>query len=131
MEILDNLRLTFEKPVWCKFSQLSTIDTILEAYPHIIELVKNDILNGLKNNRFGRKDGPSVEQILRAGIYKELRKLTYEELELHEYDSTMCRNFMHLNSKAFSASVLHEYISKISASNLEKVRLVSKSANFS
>lgn len=120
MEILNDIILRFENPLWAKVPEFAVIDTILEKNPHIIEIVALDIMLGLKNNNMGRKDNPTVEQILRIAIYKELRGLTYEELEFHQYDSIICQEFVGL-TKGFSNSCLQEYISKIQVENLKLV----------
>ena len=120
MDIYDNLRFELEKPLWSKAPAFLVIDIILVNNPHIIDIVKSDVLAGLKNNGMGRGDVPTVEQILRAAIYKDLRKLTYEDLVLHQYDSRICGEFLHL-TKAFSKSTLQGYISKIGATSLEKI----------
>lgn len=120
MEILNNLMLRFENPLWAKAPELAVIDTILEQNPYIIGIVEQDIMLGLKNNNMGRKDNPTVEQILRIAIYKELRGLTYKELEFHQYDSIICKEFIGLTG-GFSDSCLQEYISKVQAENLKHV----------
>lgn len=122
MKILNDLILRFEKPLWAKAPEFAVIDTILENNPHIIEIVAPDVMCGLENNNMGRKDNPTVEQILRIAIYKELRGLTYEELEFHQYDSQICKEFIGL-TKGFSDSCLQEYISKIQAENLTLVMI--------
>ena len=120
MKTLDDIRIKFESPMWAMSPEFAVIDTILEERPDLIELVKLDVLKGVKNNKMGRKDGPSVEQIVRAGIYKEIRRLTYSELEFHQYDSSICRTFLHLD-KCFSSSVLQGYISKINSASLKSI----------
>jgi IS5 family transposase len=57
------------------------IDTILELHPELIKVFKDDIIMGQEEKQFGRKDTPSVEQIVRAAIYKEMKNLDYRELE--------------------------------------------------
>jgi hypothetical protein len=59
------------------------LDTILEQHPHLIALLSTDITIGQKSSVFGRKDTPSVEQIVRAAIYKEMKGLEYRQLEFH------------------------------------------------
>lgn len=120
MEILNNLKLKFEKPIWALFPEYAVIDIILEKNPYIIEIVATDVLSGLKNNNMGRKDNPTAEHILRIAIYKELRGLTYEELEKHQFDSLICKEFTGL-TKGFSDSCIQDYISKISPVNLKLV----------
>jgi len=98
--------------------EFATIDTILENHPHLVELIVPDVTSGLKSNNMGRKDNPTVEQVLRLLIYKELRGLTYEELEFQQYDSTLCRAFVGAQ-KAYSSSCLQGYASKIKAENIK------------
>jgi len=123
MNIFDNLRIKFETPVWGLIPELAVIDHILETRPDIITIVKKDILEGLQNNNFGRHDGLSVEQVVRAGIYKEIKNRTYDELYFDQYDSIVCKDFLHLSNKAFSRAVLQKFISKISSENLNKIMI--------
>ena len=59
------------------------MDTILSNYPEIIEMMKQEVTGGQEGSVLGRKDMPTVEQIVRAAIYKEIKNLTYRELESH------------------------------------------------
>ncbi len=75
-----------------------------------------------KNSDFGRQDMPSVEQIVRAAIYKELKGLDYRELEYHQNDSRICEQFVKIDPlRPFSFQVLQKYISKITSDNLDKL----------
>ena len=67
--------MKFEKPDWAMDPELGLIDTVLEQHPHLVALLQEDITKGQKTSIFGRKDTPSVEQIMRAAIYKELKCL--------------------------------------------------------
>lgn len=120
MGIFDDLKLKFETPLWAKAMHFVVIDVIFEKRPDIINLLREDVLEGLENNEFGRKDSPTVEQVVRAGIYKELKGINYDALELDQYDSTICQEFLHL-THAFGRSTLQKYISKISESSLQNV----------
>ncbi|MCK5537336.1 MAG: transposase [Bacteroidales bacterium] len=129
MQIFDHLRLKFESPIWAKASQFAVIDILLENRPDIVELVRDDVIKDLKNNNMGRGDSPTVEQILRAAIYKELKGQNYQALEFDQYDSTICREFLHLN-RAFSDSTLQSYISKISSQKINEIMIeINKIAN--
>ncbi len=68
--MFENFRIIFEKPNWSRSPEFGLIDTILELHPHLISLLAEDITRGQKPSNFGRKDTPSVEQIVRAAIYK-------------------------------------------------------------
>ena len=111
MKIHEELKLRFERPLWMRSPELAVADVFVEMHPEYVELISDDVLSGLQNNEYGRKDSPSVEQILRAAIFKELQGLTYDELEFAQYDSEICKNFLKLdNRKAFSDSVFQNYI---------------------
>src|SRR4030065_1909262 len=65
---------------------------------------------------------PTVEQIVRAAIYKEIKNLTYRELEYEQHDSRMCAIFVKLDDrKPFSFEAYQKYISRISGESLNKV----------
>ncbi len=69
--------------------------------------MEEDITRGQKSSVFGRKDTPSVEQIVRAAIYKELKGLEYRQLEYHQTDSRICEcneyGLMVVNHHLFAA----------------------------
>jgi IS5 family transposase len=118
------LKLQFEKELWALSPELAVMDTILNQHPEIYEMVKNDITMGEESSSFGRQDMPTVEQIVRAGIYKEMKSLTYRELEYAQHDSRMCAIFIKLNErKPFSFKAYHKYISRISGESLNNVMI--------
>ena len=122
MKIYEDLKLRFENPLWLLSPELAVADVLIDSDPEYINIVSNDVLKGLKNNNHGRKDNPTVEQVLRAAIYKEMKRMTYSELEFAQYDSEICKAFLKLNNrKPFSDSVLQTYISKIKAENLSLI----------
>ncbi len=122
MKIHEDLKLRFEKPLWLHSPELAVADLLIEGNPEFINLVSKDVLEGLKNNSYGRKDNITVEQVLRAAIFKEMKHLTYSELEFAQFDSEICKAFLKLDSrKPFSDSVLQNYISKIKAENLSLI----------
>lgn len=87
-------------------------------------MVKKDITLGEESSSFGRQDKPTVEQIVRAAIYKEMKSLTYRELEYAQHDSRMCSIFIKLDDrKPFSFKAYQKYISRISAESLNKVMI--------
>jgi len=121
MKLLEDLRIMFNNPLFALFPELTVYDTILEKRIDIFKIFEDDLIKGLKNNKLGRKDTPSVEQIVRAIIYKEVRGLTYEELEIHQFDSEICKHFLKLGKKAYSDSMFQHYVKKIQASTIEKM----------
>ena len=121
MKLFNELILKFERPNWSKDSELGLIDTILEQRPDLLTLLKDDVVLGCKANDFGRKDTPTVEQVIRAAIYKEFKSLTYRELEYHQVDSRICVTFIKLNErKPYSFQVWQKYISKIKQESLQQ-----------
>ena len=124
MKLLSDLKLQFEKELWALSPELAVMDTILNQHPEIYEIVKNDLTMGKESN-LGRQDMPSVEQIVRAAIYKEMKNLTYRELEYAQHDSRMCTLFIRLDDrKPFSFKAYQKYISQISGATLEKLMVL-------
>ena len=116
------LKLKFESPDWSRNPELGLLDSILEARPDLIGLLKSDIVKKEKDSNFGRKDVPSVNQIVRAAIYKELKRLDYRELEYHQVDSRICAQFLNLDEvRPYSFQVFQKYISRIQVDNLDKL----------
>ncbi len=118
MKILTPFQDKTNQPLWHLDPELALFDTILTQYPEMIDLVKDDVLALSKQNGLGRQDSPSVEQIVRAAIYKEVKGLSYHDLEYHQYDSKIGGVFLQV-TKPFSDSVLQKYIAVISATSLE------------
>ena len=124
MKLLNDLKLQFEKELWALSPELAVMDTILNQRPEIYAMVKNDITMGEENSCFGRQDMPTVEQIVRAAIYKEMKSLTYRELEYAQHDSRMCSIFIKLDDrKPFSFKAYQKYISRISGESLNNVMI--------
>src|SRR3990170_1510881 len=122
LKLLNDLKLQFEKELWALNPELAVIDTILSSHPAIIEMVKQDITEGKGGSAIGRQDMPTVEQIVRAAIYKETKNLTYRELEFHQHDSRLCAVFIKLDDrKPFSFKVFQKYISLIKGETLDKM----------
>jgi transposase, IS5 family len=124
LKLLNDLKLQFEKELWALSPELAVMDTILNQHPEIYEILKKDITLREGSSSFGRQDMPTVEQIVRAAIYKEMKSLTYRELEYAQHDSRMCSLFIKLDErKPFSFKAYQKYISRISGGALEKVMI--------
>jgi len=94
----------------------------LNNHPEIIEMVHQEVTGGQVGSALGRKDMPTVEQIVRAAIYKEIKNLTYRELEYQQHDSRLCAVFIKLDDrKPFSFKVFQKYISLISEETLNRM----------
>lgn len=121
MKLFTDLKIKFEKPDWSLNPEFGLIDTLFEKHLELLNILKEDIIKGCKTSIFGRKDTPSVEQIVRAAIYKELKGLNYRELEYHQSDSRICSNFIKIDElRPYSFQLYQKYISKISPDNLQK-----------
>ena len=122
MQLFNALRLKFEKSDWSLNPEFGLIDTLLEQHPDLILLLKNDVIGQESQNNFGRKDTPSVEQIVRAAIYKEMKGLDYRGLEYAQSDSRICANFIKLDLREpYSFQMFQKYISRIKESSLQKI----------
>lgn len=122
MKIFNELLLKFEKPDWSSNPEFCVIDTILESRPDIILMLKSDIIGSERASSFGRQDTPSVEQIVRAAIFKEMRGLDYRELEYAQNDSRICANFIKLDCREpYSFQMFQKYISRINPDTLHRV----------
>ena len=122
MKIFESWKLRFEQPDWTSDPELAFIDTILTMNPYLIEIVAPDITAGNKDSNFGRDDTPSVEQIVRMALYKEMRKLEYRDLVYTQKDSRICEQFTKINpARPYSFQVLQKYISRIKEETLAKL----------
>ena len=122
MKIFNDFCLKFEQTDWSLNPEFGLIDTILEEHPELYDIVAPDILPSNKASFFGRGDVPSVEQIIRAAIYKELKSLDYRELEYAQSDSRICATFIKLDDrKPFSFQMFQKYISRITVETLNKL----------
>jgi IS5 family transposase len=122
MKLFEELKLKFEKPDWARSPEFGVIDTILEMHSDIFLLFKDDIMRKSSDNQFGRGDVPTVEQIVRAAIYKEMKGLDYRELAFAQIDSRICANFIKLDMrKPYSFQMYQSYISRIKPETLQKV----------
>ena len=122
MKLFTDLTLKFEQANWAKNPEFGLMDTILEQHTELLNIVAKDIIKKAKKSNFGRGDVPSVEQIMRAAIYKELRGLDYRELEYHQEDSRICALFIKIDElRPFSFQMYQKYISRISEKSLQKL----------
>lgn len=122
MKMFNDWVIKFEKSDWSRNPEFGVIDTILELHPEINQIFKTDIVGNDDINNFGRKDTPSVEQIVRAAIFKEIKGYDYRELEYAQTDSRICETFIKLDMRdPFCFQTFQKYISRISEETLHKV----------
>ena len=101
MLLFQQLATKIEPRLWLNNPELGLFDIILEMHPEFLDYVKDDITRGQKSSNFGRGDMPSVDQILRAAIYKEVKNLGYRELADAQGDSRSCEEFIKLDPNRF------------------------------
>ena len=122
MKIFNDLLLKFETPDWSANPEYCVIDIILESRPDLILMLRKDIIGDEKASTFGRQDTPSVEQIVRAAIFKEMRGMEYRELEYAQNDSRICEAFLKLDGRdPFSFQMFQKYISRIKPDSLHRL----------
>ena len=94
--------------------ELKAMSQWLDEHPELVELVAADLhRQGVKQT--GRQGLPS-ESVLRCGLLKQHRQLSYEEVAFHLEDSASFRAFARLPwSWTPKKSVLHNTISAIRA----------------
>src|SRR5690348_7408648 len=100
--------------------ELKAMSQWLDHHPALLKLVATDLLRrGVKET--GR-EGLPAESVLRCGLLKQHRQLSYEELAFHLEDSASFRAFARLPlSWTPKKSVLHKTISAISAASWEAI----------
>ena len=124
MKLFEPLALKFEDGNWALDPELGLMDTILEQNPHLIKMLEKDMTQGKPCSNFGRQDTPSVEQIIRAAIYKEMKNLDYRSLEYAQEDSRICEQFVKIDrQRPYSFQVWQKYISRISEEKLEQLMI--------
>jgi len=122
MKLFSDLVLKFEQANWAKNPEFGLIDTILSQRPDFIDIISADVVGNSKSNKFGRGDVSSVEQIMRAAIYKKLKGLDYRELAYHQEDSRICALFLKIDElRPYSFQMYQKYISRISENSLQKL----------
>jgi len=122
MKLFSDLTIKFEHPNWARNPEFGLLDTILDQRPDLLHIIEPEVTKGTKKNVFGRKDTPSVEQIMRAAIYKELKGLNYRDLDYHQEDSRICALFLKIDQlRPYSFQMYQKYISRISEESLQKL----------
>ena len=93
--------------------ELEQISLILDANPEILDLAFADLTEGRRIDT-GR-DGMTAEQVLRCAVLKQLRELTYDDLEYYLADSVSFRAFVKFKMGQYpSKSALQSNIKSLS-----------------
>ncbi len=74
--------------------EFEQVSLVLDANPEILDLVFSDLTKGRRTDT-GRK-GMTAEQVLRCAIVKQMREMTYDDLEFWLADSFSLRSFTRL-----------------------------------
>jgi IS5 family transposase len=102
--------------------ELARISEILDKLPAAPELVAKDLAKGTKATKAGRA-GMSGEQVLRAGMLKQMHCWSYEDLAFHLSDSPTFRTFCRIGmmQSAPKRSALAENIKRVKPDTFERV----------
>lgn len=93
--------------------ELEQMSLILDANPEFLDLAFADLTKGRRTDT-GR-DGMTAEQVLRCAILKQLRELTYDDLEYYLADSLSFRAFVKFRMGQYpSKSALQSNIKSLS-----------------
>jgi IS5 family transposase len=100
--------------------ELEVMSNILDATPKVLDWVFKDLV-GSSQYGVGR-NGLTAEQVLRCGILKQYRNLSYEELAFHLEDSQSFRAFSRLEMGQYpSGSTLQENIKALKEETWEHI----------
>jgi len=100
--------------------ELKEISKIIDSNPGVLDLVYEDLVKA-KRHDTGR-EGMTAEQVLRCGILKQYRQLSYEELSFHLDDSSAFRTFSRLEMGQYPCkSILQENIKSLSEETWETI----------
>lgn len=102
--------------------ELARISEILDKLPAAAELVTKDLVRGTKASKAGRA-GMSGEQVLRAGLLKQMHSWSYDDLAFHLKDSPTFRTFCRIGmmQSAPKRSCLAENIKRVTPETFERV----------
>lgn len=99
--------------------ELRKISETLDRHPEFNEWVHVDLCS---NTKQCGDNGMSAEQVLRAGILKQHRQLSYEELAFHLQDSTSTQAFLYLDhNEYYKSSCLQQNINAISEATWDHI----------
>ena len=103
--------------------ELGAISLILDANPQVLDYVYADLT---KDSRVDTgAEGMTAEQVLRAALLKQYRRLTYRELAFHLEDSKAFRAFTRLELGHYPGfSTLQDNIIQISAASWNEINKI-------
>jgi len=81
-------------------AELDEMSRLLDAAPETLAVVRHDLVGRRKVSVKKGREGLSAEQVVRAGIVKQMFKVSYDELAFHLEDSLHLRAFCRLSPSA-------------------------------
>ena len=108
--------------------ELAAMSQILDECPETVELVHADLIAGVRADT--GQEGLSADQVMRAGVVKQMNAFSYAVLAFHLADSSSYRRFCRLPSdKAPSKSALQRDLKKVGPETWEAIsRMIVKRA---
>ena len=102
--------------------ELAAISGILDRHGKAVDLVFRDLPRGRVVPKTGRP-AMSAEQVLRAGVIKQLHGFSYEDLEFHLADSVSFRSFCRIDPWQVGPkkSTLHGNLKRVTAKTWEEI----------
>ena len=111
------LTTTSEHP---RAEELVEMSRVLDANPSVLDAVHRDLLRLKKADAKLGRPGMSAEQVLRAGLLKQMFSFSYDELSFHLSDSLQLRGFCRLSpSSTPMKSALQANVGSIRAETWE------------
>jgi IS5 family transposase len=81
-------------------AELLEMSRLLDAIPEILTAVRHDVAGRRRVSLKKGREGLSAEQVLRAGLVKQMFDVSYDELAFHLEDSLQLRAFCRLSPSA-------------------------------
>jgi transposase, IS5 family len=93
----DQLPLCPSEAQHPRAAELAEMSRLLDAVPHVLGAVRQDLAGRRKVSVKKGREGLSAEQVLRAGLVKQMFGVSYDELAFHLEDSLQLRAFCRLS----------------------------------
>jgi len=105
--------------------ELGAVSMLLDQLPEAVQRVHEDLSqrNGKRVDPTKGRHGMAAEQVLRAGVLKQLNGFSYDELAFHLADSSSYQTFCRLgfNQKPLTKPTLQRNLKRIAAGSWEAI----------
>ena len=105
--------------------ELGAVSMLLDQLPEAVQRVYEDLAwrNGKRVDPTQGRHGMAAEQVLRAGVLKQLNGFSYEELAFHLADSSRYQTFCRLgyNQKPLTKPTLQRNIKRVKPETWEAI----------